>query len=84
MSDEQGFKKADELVCMDVSDELCRVYIYADGFRYVVNAPLKLNVKQKANGDSHRIQLANGGVYVRPGWVAIEWVTKKGAAPVAF
>ena len=85
MTDIQGFKKADELTWLDVSDELFRVYVYPSGYRYTVYDPLKLSVKQKPEGDSHRIQLKTGGVlYVRPGWVAIEWTVKTGALPVAF
>lgn len=84
MADEQGFKAADQLVWLDVSDEQFRVYVYPSGYRYTVFDPLKLSVKQKANGDSHRIQRADGGVYVPPGWIAIEWTVKAGAQPVAF
>lgn len=84
MSNEQGFVSADKLTWLDISDEQYRVYVYADGFRYTVSAPLKLNVKQKANGDSHRIQTASGGIYIPPGWRAIEWTVKAGANPVAF
>lgn len=73
-----------ELVWLDISDEKFRQYVYRDGTRYTVCNPLKLNVKQKPTGDSHRIQKEDGGVYVPPGWIAIEWTVKDGAKPVAF
>lgn len=78
MSNEAGFVNSQQLTWLDISDEQYR------GFRYTVSAPLKLNVKQKPGGDSHRIQTASGGVYVAAGWVAIEWTVKEGAQPVAF
>lgn len=84
MSSEKGFINSQQLTWLDVSDERSRTYVYPDGTRYTVQLPLKLNVKQKPEGDSHRIQRANGGVYVRPGWIAIEWIVKDGAQPVAF
>lgn len=69
----------------DVSDEEFRVYTFANGETIRVDEPVRLWVKRKPEGDSHRLALANGnGVYVPAGWLKIEWRNKPGAGPVAF
>jgi hypothetical protein len=85
MTDEAGFKSATELTWLDVSDEVCRTYHYRDGAKYTVMNPLKLNVKQKSNGDSHRVQAKDGvGHYIAPGWIALSWIVHTGKDTVAF
>lgn len=69
----------------DVSDELFRVYTFPNGQLVTVDAPAKLWVSRKPEGDSHRIALMNGGgVYIPAGWLKIEWQNKPGKGPVAW
>ena len=82
--DAAGFKEADKLEWLDVSDEQWREYIYPDGTRYRVDFPLKLNVTKKPGGDSHRVVTENRSVYVAAGWRAIEWQVKPGKEPFTF
>lgn len=68
----------------DISDETERTYFFPNGAEVTIVGPLQLNVKTKANGDSHRIVSANGSYYIPVGWIAIRWKVKQGATPVAF
>lgn len=69
----------------DVSDELVRTYTFAGGQQINVSEPVRLWVKKKPGGDSHRLALANrNGVYIPAGWLKIEWRNKVGKGPVAF
>lgn len=70
---------------LDVSDEVVRRYTFPGGHTTAVVAPVRLWVKKKAGGDSHRLALANGnGVYIPAGWLKIEWENKPGKGPVSF
>jgi len=85
MTETTGFVQGADLTWLDISDEEFRVYHYPDGGVYSLYHPLKLNVKRKENGDSHRIQAENGiGHYIAPGWIAISWRVKDGSPTVAF
>lgn len=65
-----------EHVAIDISSEEYRVYTYADGATYRIEAPVSLYVI----GDSHRVVDANGVTH-RPtkGWVGLSWKPKEGA-----
>jgi len=70
---------------LDVSSEAYRTYTFPGGELVTVIEPQTLWVKKGPAGDSHRIALANGnGVYVRAGWLKIEWANKPGSPPVAW
>lgn len=72
---------------LDVSDELFRTYTFPRGETVRVDEPQTLWVKlSKETGQhSHRIAKANGnGVYIRAGWLTIEWQNKPGKGPVAW
>ena len=73
-----------KLKWLDVSDEEWREYIYPDGTRYRVDAPLMLNVTRRPVGDSHRLVTDGGSAYVAAGWRAIEWKVKEGCDPFSF
>ena len=75
-----------DLIWLDISDELYRVYVYKDGSRYRVDGGIKLNVKKDPAGDKHRIirDTNPGSIYVAAGWVAIEWQTKDASKPFTF
>ena len=75
---------ADKLEWFDISEESYREYVYADGSVYLVPNPLRLNVKKKVGGDSHRIVTKGMSHYVAPGWIAIRWMPAPGTAPIAF
>jgi len=65
----------------DISNESYRTYHFPDGSAVTIYDPLKLNVKRKLNGDSHRIIDANGvSHYIPAGWNHLEWKGKNGEA----
>jgi hypothetical protein len=74
---------------LDISGELFRVYTFPGGETLRVDEPNLLWVKVSsdpllAGKQSHRIALRNGnGVYVRAGWLAIEWHNRPGQPAVA-
>lgn len=81
----QGQAAELELVWSDISNEVSRTYHFPNGETYTINWPLKLNVKNKVTGDSHRVIADNGiGHYVRAGWLAISWQVKNSAKTVEF
>jgi hypothetical protein len=70
----------------DISSEASRAYIYADASAYVINSPQLLLVKKSSDGGhSHRVVSEHEGVrkshYIRPGWIAIEWVKRDASQP---
>jgi hypothetical protein len=79
-----GFQNADELEWLDISHEMWREYMYADGTVIRIEEPLRLNVKQKSGGDSHRVVTSTLSHYIAPGWHAIRWERRPGTAPFSF
>jgi uncharacterized protein YegJ (DUF2314 family) len=64
----------------DISNETYRTYTFPTGSVTIQN-PVKLNVKRKAEGDSHRIVDVNGKAYYVPaGWLMLSWEGKNGEA----
>jgi hypothetical protein len=63
-----------------IDNEKYRTYHFAIG-DYTIIEPVKLNVKRKPEGDSHRVLDAkNIAHYVPAGWLAITWEGKNGEA----
>ncbi len=61
---------------LDISNEAERTYIFPD-IAIIIENPVHLLVKQKENGDSHRIVDADGECFYIPvGWRAIHWTSK--------
>jgi hypothetical protein len=66
---------------LDISNEAWRTYIFKGGEEVTITAPVKLNVKRKPEGDSHRlIDAAGRSWYIPAGWFAIVWEGKNGPA----
>jgi len=64
----------------DISNELYREYAFPTG-TVRINNPVKLNVKRKPEGDSHRIIDDKGKAYYVPaGWLLLSWEGKNGEA----
>lgn len=62
---------------LDITSEQFRIYAYADGGRYRINAPDRLYVLPSG---SHRVIDEDGIVHrPTPGWLAISWKPKVGA-----
>ncbi|RWE37415.1 hypothetical protein [Mesorhizobium sp.] len=58
----------------DVSSEMWREYVFADGFNYTVPNPITLYIKRKPEGDSHRVVDATGVIHYIPiGWRILRW-----------
>lgn len=58
----------------NIADEVWREYIFPGGEVYRIEAPIKLIVKRKPEGDSHRLIDQEGlRHYVRAGWLAIRF-----------
>lgn len=71
---------AEKPVFTDISNEVYRTYYFPTG-RVTINNPVKLNVKRKPEGDSHRIVDDKGTAYYVPaGWLLLEWRGKDGEA----
>lgn len=70
----------------DISSEVYREYLYADGSILHVDSPTLLNVSESSlGGHAHRVQTASGyGYYVAPGWQAIRWQAKEGQPLFTF
>jgi len=65
----------------DISNEKYRTYDFGNGKTFRIDFPVKLNVKRKPEGDSHRVIDALGrSHYVPAGWIAITWEGKDGTA----
>lgn len=75
---------AANLEWQDLSGEAERTYIFADGSEVTIKNPLKLSVKRKPEGDSHRVIADGQSYYIRAGWLAIRWTPKQGRDPYAF
>ncbi len=74
------------MTCHDVSSEMRREYIFADGFTYSIENPWTLYIKRKKTGDSHRVLDAQGVVhYIPSNWRILRWETSREAKQhVAF
>jgi hypothetical protein len=69
----------------DISNEEFRTYHFPDGSTYSITFPVKLNIKRKPEGDSHRlIDSDNVSHYVKAGWNAITWRAKDGGPGYSF
>jgi hypothetical protein len=67
-----------KLVFADISQEAWRTYHFPTGDTTIL-FPVKLNVKRKKEGDSHRIIDADGvSHYVPAGWLRLSWKGKDG------
>lgn len=67
----------------DISTEEWREYQFAKGELVRIEKPLGLKITHHPDGDSHRVEAADGhGHYVRSGWLAIRWHVKAGAKTV--
>jgi len=65
----------------DISNEEYRSYEFANGGIVTIHEPVKLNVKRKPEGDSHRIIDAAGvSHYIPAGWIHLSWRGKNGEA----
>lgn len=65
----------------DISNEVFRTYDFGDGRIVTIQNPIKLNVKRKPEGDSHRlIDKAGYSHYVPAGWCHLMWQGKDGTA----
>lgn len=64
---------------IDITSEEYRVYHYANGAEFRINAPRALHVLTDDKGISHRVEAEDGCTY-RPerGWVGISWQPKPG------
>lgn len=61
---------------LDISSEAFRIYAYANGQRFRINAPVSLYV---LDGGSHRVIDEEGMTHrPTPGWLAISWKPKPG------
>jgi hypothetical protein len=71
---------------LDLSSEEYREYIYEGGETFRIELPTAINIAASSmGGHSHRIKTAAGeGIYVAPGWIAIKWKPKAGAAIFSF
>ena len=65
----------------DISSEAWREYHFPGSEIIRIEAPLKLFVTRKKEGDSHRIVAKGGPWYIRSGWLAISWQPRKGQPP---
>lgn len=65
---------------IDITSEANRVYHYANGTKFHIEAPKELHVLTDDKGVTHRVIAENGRTY-RPerGWVGISWEPKPGA-----
>lgn len=69
----------------DISSEAARIYRYSDGFEYRIDDPVKLWVKRKPDGDSHRVLTLDGAVhYIPSGWRVLKWFPRSEAGAVQF
>lgn len=67
-------------VFADISNELYRTYTFPTG-EVTINEPVKLSVKRKPEGDSHRIiDAAGNSHYIPAGWLKLSWKGKEGVA----
>lgn len=71
---------AEKPVFTDISNEKYRTYYFPTG-NVTIQNPVKLNVKRKPEGDSHRIVDNQGKAYYVPaGWLLLQWEGKDGEA----
>lgn len=71
------FRNDSKLIFKDISSELFREYIYADGTTVLIDSPRQLNVSP--NG--HRIFTEDEDChYIPKGWRRIHWRVREGAA----
>lgn len=64
---------------VSIDNEAYRVYDFGNGKQYRIDRPLRLNVKRKPEGDSHRVLDAQGRAhYVPAGWIGLMWEGKTG------
>lgn len=62
---------------VDISGESFRTYVFPNGGQATVFNPIKLNVKRKSEGDSHRVIDALGrSHYIPAGWIHLFWEGK--------
>jgi hypothetical protein len=62
----------------DINNEKSRTYTFPTGSVTVLH-PVKLNVKRKPEGDSHRLIDAAGiSYYIPAGWLMLSWEGKDG------
>ena len=62
---------------VNISSELFREYIYANGSKITIHYPLKLSV---ASNNAHRVFDSSGlSYYIPPNWISIVWKAKPGA-----
>ena len=68
----------------DISNEAFRTYTFPNGEVTITN-PIKLNVKRKPEGDSHRIIDAESvSHYIPAGWIHLSWKGKTGEPEYSF
>jgi hypothetical protein len=66
---------------VDISNELWRRYDFGDDRTVLIDRPVKLNVKRKPDGDSHRVVDSQGiAHYIPAGWIHLSWAGKDGEA----
>lgn len=80
----------------DISNEAFREYVFsrvdADGKPYEavvrVENPVKVRIKRKGDGDSHRVVCVKDGVptsvYIPSGWIAIRWTGIDGTEAMSW
>jgi hypothetical protein len=64
---------------LDISSEASRSYVYPD-HTYTVVGPKEIHISPSSQGGhAHCIKTTDGrGIYVAPGWKAIEWTPNPG------
>jgi hypothetical protein len=64
---------------LDISVETTRSYIYPN-HTYTIPGPKEIHIsKSSQGGHAHRIKTVDGrGIYINPGWIAIEWTVNPG------
>jgi hypothetical protein len=71
--------RQEKMEFQDISNELYRTYVFPNGSQVTIHEPQGLNVKRKADGDSHRLFDTTGTChYVPAGWVHLFWQAKPG------
>jgi len=71
------FKNFSRFRFIDISSELFREYIYANGAKLRIDNPLRLSV---APNNAHRVFDATGlSYYIPPNWLSIVWKARPGA-----
>jgi hypothetical protein len=68
-----------------INNEAFRTYVFANGGKVTITAPVSLSVRRKPEGDSHRIIDAEGtSHYIPAGWIHLFWRGKDSTPAYSF